>query len=74
VVVEELEGAQAAGAEDENPAGAEAEAAADTESEGVTAAERAVEDVPVAEDVDTLDAETNETEDKGKQAAKEDGA
>ena len=74
VVMEELEGVQAAGADDENPAGSEADAATDAESEGVTAAELAVEDVPVAEDRDTLDAETNETEDKGKQAAKEDGA
>jgi len=71
VVVEELEGVQAAGAEDENPAGSEAEAANDAESEGVTAAELAVEDVPVAEDRDTLDTETNETEDEGKQPAKE---
>ena len=53
---------------------ATASAATDAEPEGVTAAELAVEDVPVAEDRDTLDAETNETEDKGKQAAKEDGA
>jgi len=45
-VVEELEGVQAAGAEDENPAGSEAEAANDAESEGVSAAELAVEDVP----------------------------
>jgi N utilization substance protein A len=74
VVMEELEGAQAAAADDENSSGAEAEAATDAASEGVTAAELAVEDVPVAEDRDTLDAETKDTEDEGKQAAKEDGA
>jgi N utilization substance protein A len=71
VVVEELEGVQAAGAEDENPAGSEAEAANDAESEGVSAAELAVEDVPVAEDRDTLDTETNEAEGEDKQPAKE---
>ena len=69
--MEELEGVQAAGAEDENPAGSEAEAANDAESEGVSAAELAVEDVPVAEDRDTLDTETNEAEDEDKQPAKE---
>jgi N utilization substance protein A len=74
VVMEELEGAQAAAADDENSSGAEAEAATDAASEGVTATELAVEDVPVAEDRDTLDAETKDTEDEGKQAAKEDGA
>ena len=73
VVVEELEGVQAAGAEDENPAGSEAEAANDAESEGVSAAELAVEDVPVAEDRDTLDTGTNETE-EDEQPAKEHGA
>jgi N utilization substance protein A len=73
VVMEELEGVQAANAEEENPAGAEAEAGADSESQGVTAAELAVEDVPVAEDRDTVDTETDETE-EGKQPAKEDGA
>jgi N utilization substance protein A len=71
VVMEELEGVQAAEAEDENPAGSEAEAAADAAAEGLTAAELAVEDVPVAEDRDTPDTETNETEDAGKQPAKE---
>ncbi len=73
VVMEELEGVQAANAEEENPAGAEAEAGADSESQGVTAAELAVEDVPVAEDRDTVDTEADETE-EGKQPAKEDGA
>ena len=73
VVMEELEGVEAARAEDENPAGAEAEAEADSESDGLTAAELAVEDVPVAEDRDTLDSETNETE-EDEQPAKEHGA
>ena len=72
VVMEELEGVQAAGVEDKNPAGAEAEAEADTETEGLTAAEQAVEDVAVAEDVATQDAETKETEEE--QPAKEHGA
>jgi N utilization substance protein A len=72
VVMEELEGVQAAGAEDKNPVGAEAEA--DTESEGLTAAEQAVEDVPVAEDSGTLEIETNETEKEDEQPAKEHGA
>jgi N utilization substance protein A len=73
VVMEELEGVEAARAEDENPVGAEAEAEADSESEGLTAAELAVEDVPVAEDRDTLDTGTNETE-EDEQPAKEHGA
>ena len=73
VVMEELEGVEAARAEDENPAGAEAEAEADSESDGLTAAELAVEDVPVPEDRDTLDTGTNETEDD-EQPAKEHGA
>jgi N utilization substance protein A len=72
VVMEELEGVQAAGAEDKNPVGAEAEA--DTESEGLTAAEQAVEDVPVAEDSGTLEIETDETEKEDEQPAKEHGA
>jgi N utilization substance protein A len=73
VVMEELEGVEAARAEDENPVGAEAETEADSESDGLTAAELAVEDVPVPEDRDTLDTGTNETEDD-EQPAKEHGA
>jgi N utilization substance protein A len=75
-VLEEAESVQAAQAEDENRAGAEAEAEADTEAEGLTAAEVAIESVPVAEDGETLDSELDETESAtpDEQAAKEDGA
>jgi N utilization substance protein A len=61
-VLEEAESVQAAEAEDENLAGAEAEAEADAEAEGLTAAELAIESVPVAEDGETLDSELDETE------------
>jgi hypothetical protein len=52
------------------------EAEADAESEGLTAAELAIEDVPVADDSDILDIETDETASdiEQEQAAKEDGA
>jgi N utilization substance protein A len=75
-VLDEAESVEAAQAEDENLAGTEAEADADSESEGLTAAELAIEDVPVPEEVDTLDAEAGETASgiEDKQAAKEDGA
>jgi len=61
-VLEEAESVQAAEAEDENLAGAEAEAEADAEAEGLTAAELAIESVPVAEDGETQDSESDETE------------
>jgi N utilization substance protein A len=75
-VLEEAESVQAAQAEDENLSGAEVEAEADAESEGLTAAELAIEDVPVADDSDILDIETDETASdiEQEQAAKEDGA
>jgi N utilization substance protein A len=75
-VLEEAESVQAAQAEDENLSGAEVEAEADAESEGLTAAELAIEDVPVADDSDILDIETEETASdiEQEQAAKEDGA
>jgi N utilization substance protein A len=76
VVLEEAESVQAAQADDEELAGAEAEAEADAEAEGLTAAELAVESVPVAEDGEMLDSELDETESatSDEQAAKEDGA
>jgi N utilization substance protein A len=61
-VLEEAESVQAAEAEDEDLAGAEAEAEADAEAEGLTAAELAIESVPVAEDGETQDSESDETE------------
>jgi N utilization substance protein A len=75
-VLEEAESVQAAQAEDENLSGAEVEAEADAESEGLTATELAIEDVPVADDSDILDIETDETASdiEQEQAAKEDGA
>jgi N utilization substance protein A len=75
-VLEEAESVQAAQAEDENLSGAEVEAEADAESEGLTAAELAIEDVPVADDSDILDIETDEiaSDIEQEQAAKEDGA
>jgi N utilization substance protein A len=75
-VLEEAESVQAAQAEDENLSGAEVEAEADAESEGLTAAELAIEDVPVADDSDILDIETDEIASgiEQEQAAKEDGA
>jgi N utilization substance protein A len=75
-VLEEAESVQAAQAEDKNLSGAEVEAEADAESEGLTAAELAIEDVPVADDSDILDIETDETASdiEQEQAAKEDGA
>jgi N utilization substance protein A len=60
-VLEEAESVQAAQAEDEGLAGSEAEAEADAEAEGLTAAELAIESVPVAEDGETQDSELDET-------------
>ena len=72
-VLEEAESVEAAKAEEENAEGVETEA--ESESEGTTAAEVAVEDVPVTEDVDVLDTEIDETEeDTTEQPAKEEGA
>ncbi len=59
-VLEEAESVQAAGAEDQNLSGAASEAEADAEAEGLTAAELAIEDVPVADDNGT-ETETDET-------------
>jgi N utilization substance protein A len=71
-VIEEAESVQAEEADEENLPGAESEAAAESDSEGVTGAEEAIEDVPVPEDVDTLDTETDETASEDEN--KEDGA
>jgi N utilization substance protein A len=74
-VLEEAESVQAAQAEDEDLSGAEVEAEADAEAEGLTAAELAIESVPVAEDGEALDSELDETESAtlDEQAAKENG-
>jgi N utilization substance protein A len=74
-VLEEAESVQAVQAEDEGLSGTEVEAEADAEAVGLTAAELAIESVPVAEDGEALDSELDETESatSDEQAAKENG-